>query len=182
MNKTGFIKILEQYKYKALANLHAEMRAVAVTLIPQDLMRRMQEMTKGIAALNEAHTEVERLLSAEESMKSLFGKGLSDLYGGIMRYSRVDKMDVTNSTVERIVSEMSGREPYRTQKADLVKKFDDAIARAKKLNSVSSLTELARLLDIPLGDDDTVVPDEKPVSVLDVPFVKSEIKKAVMLA
>jgi L-fucose mutarotase/ribose pyranase (RbsD/FucU family) len=180
MNKTAFIKLLETYKNKAYDNFHAEVRAEALALVPPDLISRMNGMTMALSALAKEHDEVSRLLKSEDAIKALFPKD-DYCHNKVMRGTEIEQHNILDYTVRTIMCAIERKEPYRSRLDAIRIKFDEAVARAKKLNSTTALTELARLLEIPLGDDDAVTPDKKVAPALDVKFVKTEIKKAVLL-
>jgi hypothetical protein len=171
MNKNDFVRLLEQYKNKALNSLQKEAEVTAMTLI-----------TPEFHELSEKIDEVAfQLTSAYKSLVGQFNEIVSQnpsLGRPYFSYS-VPNTKMESSAVYAFKHKLMENTEYQKKNIEIKNKFDAAIRTAKQTKSSKKLLDLA----VALGVEVDSIEVEGDVSQnIDTPFLKEKINAVKLLS
>lgn len=178
MNKDAFIRLIQAYKGKALAALEGEVRATAISMIPADVMAQLDDLNEQWNALLASWKRVSLATAQTAAGEAL--RTYDKYCTSLIDSAKPEPRNYKDRAIQMAMKPLFVTPQYRERYGKITKQFDEAVAKAKKLNSTRSLTELANLLDIPVGDDGVEI--EAKRSSIDVPFIKQQINQVKALA
>jgi short subunit dehydrogenase-like uncharacterized protein len=171
MERSNFIKLLEEYKNKALQEQGKEAKASASLLISKDLKTAISELEKASIAVNEGFKKI------SEEIGTIAAQNALDSYYGSFCYS-----SPSTHIMENVLSCLSQKiyktTAYERKKSEIVTKFDAAIRAAKATRSTAKLKELADALGI---ETPSIEVTPSVSATVDTEFVKEKIKSVLLL-
>ena len=172
MERSNFIKLLEEYRNKAIAELHKESRVQASLLISGEFKSAILELETASKIVNSGL----RAVSAEVN-KITTQNALPD-YSGYYGYNTV-----TTAILENVVICLSQRirctTTFKQKENEIRSKFDAAIRAAKATRSAAKLKELADALGI---ETPSIEVTSSVSATVDTEFVKEKIKSVLLLS
>ena len=172
MERSSFIKLLEEYKVKALKALYKESKIQASLLIQHEFRQAILELENVCrntsAGLNKVSKEVENICN------------LNALTG---RYAYLNFQNPTTEILDTIVgfldSKIRQATSFEQKRNEINSKFDAAIKSAKATRSVAKLKELADALGIETPSIE--VTTNSATQGVDTEFIKEKIKSVLLL-
>jgi hypothetical protein len=170
MNKNDFVKLLEQYKNKAIDQLQKECEVSAKLLITpefHELSEKIDEAAiKLTAAYNSLMSQFREITNKNPQLRSTY-----------FSYSTLStKME--SYAINNIKRNLMDSYDFRKNETVIKNKFDTAIRSAKSTKSSKKLMELAAALGIEV--DSIEVEGDVSMSV-DVPYLKEKISNVKLL-
>jgi hypothetical protein len=172
MERSSFIKLLEEYKNKALREQGKQAKASASLLISKEFKVAISELEKASVAVNKGFEKVSKEINAIAATNAL------DSYYGSFCYS-----SPSTHIMENVLSCLSQKiyktAAYEQEKKKIVSKFDAAIKAAKATRSAAKLKELADALGI---ETPSIEVTSSVSATVDTEFVKEKIKSVLLLS
>jgi hypothetical protein len=172
MERSNFIKLLEEYKTKALAELYKESKVQASLLLSDEFKIAISELEKASEAVNTGF----RAVSSE--VASIVKQNSIDSYHATFYCS-----DINTGILEKVLNCISDgirhTSAYRQKESEIKSKFDAAIRAAKATRSAAKLKELADALGIDTPSIE--VTGNSATTGVDTEFVKEKIKAVALL-
>jgi hypothetical protein len=171
MERSSFIKLLEEYKSKAIQEHYKECKVQASLLVAGEFRQailELEEVSKKVCGGFEAvNSEFEKITKDNT---------LSDRYG--RTYLQYPTTNILNNVIEGLASKIRNANTPMGKENEIRNKFDAAIKAAKASRSAARLKELANALGIETPE---IVVDTGVKVQVDTEFVKEKIKSVLLL-
>lgn len=174
MTKQDFISLLKKYEDKAQNALNDEAKAVALSLIPNDILIDLDNLNAMQASVREFWDTVR--INSLGTLAHEAVKGYDNYYTSILHGTYPYRTDFRDSALHLVSMAVRATPEFRAKSLMIKNQFDMVISKAKKTTSVKTLTELAEMIGIPMGEEGIVLYKEPPTNSLDVTFLQTQIK------
>ena len=171
MERSNFIKLLEEYKNRAIMELHKEARVQASLLLTDEFRAAVVELESSCRVVN---TGLGRVACELDSISK--DNQLSRNRRGFYYCTATES--ILTTVISTLTERIHETEPYRLKESEIRTKFDAAINTAKMSRSAVRLKELADALGI---ETPAIEVTNKVASTVDTEFVKEKIKSVLKL-
>jgi len=171
MERSNFIKLLEEYKEKALRELTKESKVQAALLIQGEFRQAIQELEK---VCQTASTGLERV--TKEVSNIMEANTFPNQYNRC--YFNCPTTKVMDIVVEFLAQKVRDLPIFSQKRHEINIKFDAAIKAAKASRSATKLKELADALGI---EAPSIEVTSSVSATVDTEFVKEKIKSVLLL-
>jgi hypothetical protein len=171
MERSNFIKLLEEYKNKAIQEHYKQCRVQAALLISDEFKTAMLELENACKTvsigLSRVSAELESI--AKENM-------LSNACGH--SYFNTPSSRILDTVIDSLDEKIRRLDLCKKKEREIRYKFDAAIKAAKMSRSAARLKELADALGI---ETPSIEVDNSAKAQIDTEFVKEKIKSVLLL-
>jgi hypothetical protein len=170
MERSNFIRLLEEYKSKAIQELHKESKVQASLLISNEFKQAIVELESACKTVNVGLEAVSKEVEKITSQNALS-------YSGYFSYSTASTV-IMESVIGCISHKIRNNTAFRQKENEIRNKFDATIKAAKASRSTIKLKELADALGIETPE---ITVDTGVRAQIDTEFVKEKIKAVQLL-
>ena len=171
MERSNFIKLLEEYKRKAIQEHYNECKVEASLLISGELRQAIAELEVASKTVNLGLDMVQKEVYKIGSLNAL------ETYCGSFCYNSASTQILEN-VVSCLASKVRNTMTSQRKEVEIGRKFDAAIKAAKSTRSAAKLKELADALGIETPE---IKVDSSVNEQVDTEFVKEKIKSVLLL-
>jgi hypothetical protein len=172
MERVNFIKLLEEYRNKAINELYKEFKVQAALLITDDFKAAMMELEKACKLVYDGLEKASNEVMEVSKRNSLTG------YVSYFRYN-LPSTSIVESAIENLAQKIRNSNENMKRADEIRHKFNVAINAAKASRSAARLKELADSLGIETPSIE--VSKSATAASVDVEFVKEKIKSVLQL-
>jgi hypothetical protein len=172
MDKSSFIRLLEEYKGKATKELYNECKVQAAMLISGEFKQAIAELENASVTVNAGFKAVSQEIIRITSSNA-FGNG----YGSFCY--NPPSTHILENVIGTIAAKIHGTVAFRRKEDEIKSKFDAAIRAAKATRSAAKLKELADALGI---ETPSIEVATSVSTTVDTEFVKEKIKSVLLLS
>jgi hypothetical protein len=172
MERSNFIKLLEEYKRKAIQEHYNECKVEASLLISGELRQAIAELEVASKTVNLGLDMVQKEVYKIGSLNAL------KTYCGSFCYSSASTQ-IFENVISSLASKIRNTAANDQKESEIRNKFDAAIRAAKDTRSPVRLKELADALGIETPE---IKVDSDVKAQVDTEFVKEKIKSVLLLS
>jgi hypothetical protein len=170
LDKYDFIKLLEQYKNKALQNLNKESEVAAQLMITPEFHTLSEKCDELASHLNSVYERLESQFDGITAHNPIFKSA--------HLYYNTPTRSMEKRAVNSIAYVIRNKGEYQKKETEIKNKFDAAIRFAKRTKSAKKLLDLVKALEIEV---DSIEVQGDVSQGVDVPFLKEKINSVKLL-
>jgi len=171
MERSNFIQLLEDYKWKALQEHTKECRVQAACLVSDEFKAAILELETAAKAVYAGMGAVEKKFK-----EIAHDNALSERCGYF--YHNKPTTAILDGVIDGLAEKIRSLDTARNKRGEISDKFDAAIKAAKASRSPARLKELADALGIETPE---IKVDSSVKAQVDTEFVKEKIKSVLLL-
>ena len=172
MERSSFIKLLEEYRNKAVTELYKECKVQASLMLSEEFKAAIAELEATSKTVNTGFEMV-----SNEVKRIATSNALTERYNNFC-YS-TSSTCILDNVVNAIASKIRNSTLFQQKESEIKYKFESAIRAAKATRSPAKLKELADALGI---ETPSIEVTSSVSATVDTEFVKEKIKSVLLLS